>query len=190
MSLSGLLMGLALSVAGQELRFTIFKGNAEVGSIQASRSVHPARTSYVVVSHAEVSVLWKQIVHTRMHVEYEAGLLRKCHSAVKLNGTLRDSSHLSMHQGERWAYVHPGAPYRLHSANTWTTARMYYEEPIGRSSILVESVLQDCPIRRIGPGRYEVILPNNDRNRYTYVNGELVEVMVDRLLVNLVFRRA
>src|SRR5690606_31039396 len=96
---------------------------------------------------------------------------------------------LSTHQGERWAYVHPQAPYRLRSTNDWTTSRMYYEEPIGQSTILVESVLQDCPIRRTGPSSYEVTLPNNDRNRYRYKNGRLMEVQVDRLLVNLVFRR-
>jgi len=190
MGLSSLLVGLAFSVTAQELRFNIFKGDTEVGSIRALRSVKAGRTSYMIVSQAELTLLWKQVVHTRMQAEYEAGLLRGCHSSVTLNGTLRDSSYLSMHQGERWAYVHPRTPYRLHSSNTWTTARMYYEEPIGRSSILVESVLQDCPIRRTGPGRYEVTLPNNDRNRYTYVNGKLMEVHVDRLLINLVFRRA
>lgn len=188
--LASLLLVLAWPVAGQELRFNIYKGDARVGQIQAHRSTQAGRTSYSIVSQAEISVLWKQIVRTRMQVEYQGLQLLNCHSSLNLNGSLRDSSHLSLHGGERWAYVHPRPPFRLHSANAWTTARMYYEEPVGRSSILVESVLQDCPIRRTGPGSYEEVLPNNDRNRYRYVNGELMEVQVDRLLVNLVFRRA
>ncbi|MGB3870658.1 MAG: DUF6134 family protein [Flavobacteriales bacterium] len=183
------LLGWASLVAGQESHFKIFKGDSEVGSIQAHRSTHAGRTSYVIVSYAEVRMIWMQAVRTTMYTEYEGGLLRKCFATVSLNGNMRDSSNLSTHQGERWAYVHPQAPYRLRSTNDWTTSRMYYEEPIGQSTILVESVLQDCPIRRTGPSSYEVTLPNNDRNRYRYKNGRLMEVQVDRLLVNLVFRR-
>jgi hypothetical protein len=67
---------------------------------------------------------------------------------------------------------------------------MFYEEPLGQTSILVESVMQACPLVRTGPGVYELTLPNNDRNRYLYVGGRLIEVQVDRMLVNLVFRRA
>ncbi|MEO7082435.1 MAG: DUF6134 family protein [Flavobacteriales bacterium] len=189
-SLFLLLLSFSLVVVGQESRFKIFKGDTEVGTIQAYRSTHEGRTSYVIVSHAEIQMIWKQVVRTTMYAEYENGLLRKCLATVNLNGTMRDSSNLFMHNGEKWAYVHPRSPYRLHSSNEWTTARMYYEEPVGRTSILVESVLQDCPIRRTGPGKYEVTLPNKDRNRYTYVNGRLMEVHVDRMLVNLVFRRA
>ncbi len=188
--LLSLLLSFALGVVGQESLFKIFKGDTEVGTIQAYRSTHKGRTSYVIVSHAEIQMVWKQVVRTTMFAEYEGGLLKKCLSTVNLNGNMRDSSNLSTHKGEKWAYVHPRSTYRFYSTNQWTTSRMYYEEPIGLSSILVESVLQECPIRHTGPGKYEVILPNKDRNRYTYVNGRLMEVHVDRLLVNLVFRRA
>ena len=189
-SLLSLLLGFAFVVVGQESRFRIFKGDVEVGNIHAFRSTEAGRTSYVIVSHAEIQMVWKQVVRTTMYAEYEGGLLKKCLSTVNLNGNMRDSSNLSSHKGEKWAYVHPRSTYRLYSTNQWTTSRMYYEEPIGLSSILVESVLKECPIRHTGPGKYEVTLPNNDRNRYTYVNGRLMEVQVDRLLVNLVFRRA
>ena len=188
-ALLSLLLGFALAVAGQESTFKIFKGNSEVGSIQAYRTSHGGRTSYVIVSHAEIQMVWKQVVRTTMYTEYEDGLVKKCLATVNLNGNMRDSSYLSIRKGEKWAYVHPRPAFRMHSTNDWTTARMYYEEPVGRTSILVESVLQECPIRRTGPGKYEVTLPNNDRNRYTYVNGRLMEVQVDRLLINLVFRR-
>lgn len=188
--LLSLLLSFALVVVGQESRFKIFKGDSEVGSIQAFRSTYAGRTSYVIVSHAEIQMIWKQVVRTTMYAEYEEGMLKKCLSTVNLNGNMRDSSMLSTQKGEKWAYVHPRSSYRLNCTNNWTTSRMYYEEPVGQSRILVESVLQECPIRQTAPGRYEVILPNKDRNRYTYVNGRLMEVHVDRMLVNLVFRRA
>ncbi|MBZ0205435.1 MAG: hypothetical protein K8H89_03850 [Flavobacteriales bacterium] len=188
--LTALLLMASMAVSAQDFKFEIFRSGDKVGNIFTSRSISAGSTSYLITSHAELNVIWKQVVRTRLGAEYSGGILTSCRSTLQLNGNMRDSSEMYTHGGRSIAYVHPAAPFLLPRTNEWTTSRMFYEEPLGQSSVLVESVMQACPLVRTGPGVYELTLPNNDRNRYLYVGGRLMEVQVDRLLVNLVFRRA
>ncbi len=188
--ITGLLFSAIVDASAQEVRFMVLKGDDPVVSIRASRSIAAERTSYLITSSAELWMIWKQEVETSMAAEYTGGTLWSSSFTLIVNGNMRDSSRMSSNAYGKWAYVHPDAPHPYRSTSQWTTARMYFEEPIGQSFIMVESVLHDCPIRRTGLGIYEVTLPNNDRNQYVYRGGKLMEVQVDRLLINLVFRRA
>lgn len=186
----GLLVCAFAKASAQEIRFTVFKGGDPVGNIRAARSIAAKGTSYLITSSSELWMLWKQEVETIMSTEYAEGLLTSSRSTMRINGNMRDSSRMYSTAAGMWAYVHPDKVYPYHSSTQWTTSRMYFEEPVGQSTIMVESVLRDCPIRRTGPGTYELTLPNKDRNRYVYLGGKLMEVYADRLLINLVFRRA
>lgn len=188
-TITGLLFCAVLAATAQEVRFTVLRGDDPVGNIRASRSVSEERTFHSITSSTELWVLWKQEVQTSMSAEYSDGHLSSSHYTLVVNGKMRDSSRMSSTSTGRWAYVHPSPSFPYRSVNQWTTSRMYFEEPVGQSSILVESVLRDCPIRSIGPGIYELTLPNNDRNRYIYTGGRLMKVQADRLLLSLVFRR-
>ena len=188
--ITGLLLCMMVDGAAQEVRFTILQGGDPVGHIRASRSVSGVQTSYFITSSTELWMIWKQKVRTSMSAEYSGGHLASSQYSMVLNNKMRDSSSMSSTSTGKWAYVHPNAAVPYKSSAQWSTARMYFDEPIGQTLVMVESVLRDCPIRHIGPGIYELTLPNNDRNRYTYVGGRLMEVKVDRTLISLVFRRA
>ena len=183
-------IGCLAGVEAQDARFTVFKGGDAIGQILTSRTIEGGRTTYETSSFTQLVMLWKQVVKSSMGAVYKDGALLSCDAKLIINGSLRDSSRMATRNDGRWAYVHPGPPHRLSTASAWTTSRMYYEEPMGQASIFVESVLQDCPLARLGPGLYELTFPNNDRNRYQYVGGRLMEVQVDRMLINLTFKRA
>lgn len=178
-----------VGIRAHEVRFTVLKGDGPVGSILASRSFNNGRISYAITSSTGLWVLKKPEVETSVSAEYAGGRLFSSHYLLSVNGKMRDSSRMSATSAGQWAYVPPHAPVPYRGPAQWTTYRMYFEEPVGQSSILVESMLRNCPIRHVGPGIYELTLPNNDRNRYIYRGGRLMEVRADRLLMSLVFRR-
>lgn len=185
---------LGLAVCGtcwaQSSTFHIIKGDQVVGQVKVDRHVQGDRTLYSMTSRSKVVVLWPQHIRTAVMTEYRGGRLNACHSAVSVNEEVRDSSCMRMVNGRSQGYIHPGRTVATHNNNPWTTARMYYEEPVGQARIYVESVLSDQPLVCISPGVYELQLPDGDVNRYIYRNGVLHEIIVDRTFFDLVFRRA
>lgn len=180
--------GLSCCIA-QRSSFTILKRGQPVGSILASRLEIGDRSTYLVTSYTEIDVVFKQVVRTSMAVEYRNGTINSCRSTMHVNDGLRDSSEMSMRSGQPICFVSPGPPFPREGNSKWTTARMYFEEPIGQKLIFVESVLQECVLRAIGANTYELVLPNKNTNRYIYVGGVLQQIQVDRTLIDLVFQR-
>lgn len=177
------------TVMGQPSTFAIWKGDDLVGKVFVDRRTSGDRTHYSMNSRSKVMVLWPQHIRTSMSTEYVGGRLAACHTAVCVNDEVRDSSSMRTQGTKVVGYLHPGLVVPAASANSWTTARMYYEEPVGQTAIYVESVLRDCALAKVGAGIYELTLPDGHVNRYVYRNGVLHEIQVDRLFFDLVFRR-
>lgn len=171
-----------------QARFHIQKGNKTIGQVHALKHRSGAQTNYVMTSHAEFSLAWKQVVRTHLTTEYRNGMLTACQSVIKLNDALRDSS--SMARGTDRCYVYPEAAFTCDRSTQWTTARMYFDEPLEQDFIFVESALRALALEQLGQGQYMITFPNGNSNRYVYLNGILHEIHVKRPLVNLVFRRA
>ncbi len=182
-----------LSVLGSEAQrseFHIYKGGEKVGNILVGRSEAGEQVRYTMDSYSEFSLIWTQEVRTRVVTEYLRGSIDHCYSSIKVNGSIRDSSYMRSSNTDNDCYVHPDRPAECGPATDWSTARMYFEEPVGTRSIYVESVLKDCPLENSGPGRYTLTFPNDVQNHYVYRNGVLHEIQVIRPLFDLVFRRA
>lgn len=179
---------LSLPSFAQQSRFEILKGGHVVGSIVAQRTSIGERTRYSMVSFSEFNLVLDQVVQSSVTTEYHGELMHNCQSHVTVNGALRDSSHCAPVADTTHCYVHPGKRFVSHGDVSWTTARMYFEEPVDQEAVFVESVLKHCPLQRTGPGQYKLVLPGNKVNRYTYRDGRLETVHVDRGLFTLLFR--
>lgn len=59
---------------------------------------------------------------------------------------------------------------------TYSSACVYFEEPLGRSTFFYEKYGKDLEVADLGDHRYEVELPNGAIERYTYSDGEVVLV--------------
>ena len=173
----------------QRTEFDILKGNDVVGKILATRSTSGERTLYLMTSYSEFDIVAKQVVRSTMAAEYSGSVLSMCHLNMYINGSMRDSSHMVHRSGRGDCYVHPKKRFLHEGAVEWTTARMYFEEPVDQPSIFVESVLKHCPLVRTGAGKYRLDLPGAKSNHYAYEDGILREIRVDRALFDLVFKR-
>lgn len=188
LGIGALLFTRSPNAAAQVARFDVLRADEVVGYVIASRSNRAGTEVYAMESHCEVALLWKYVVRTALRTEYLQGELAACHTSVRVNDAVRDSS--SMVRGRTDCYVHPDAPFDCARSTQWTTSRLYFEEPAGQSIIFVESVLQDCTLRLTAPGTYTLTLPNGHENHYVYRDGALYEIRVERPLMDLVFRRA
>lgn len=178
------------SARAQQLGFTIWKGENLVGGITAIRNHPGENATYAVSSYSELEIVMKQVVRSTMALEYRAGRPFAGFTSLHLNGGLRDSSYMRNMAGTLNCFVHPKEHFTLNAANAWSTARMYFEEPVGQTTVFVESVMRNCPLNRISAGVYALDMPGKKMNIYRYDGGTLQSVEVDRMFVKLVFRRA
>lgn len=178
-----------LTTHAQQTRFDIWKGDAVIGSVLARRTLAEDRTHYLMTSYSEFDLVWKQVVSSLVSTEYRSGSMDRCNSHMKVNGSVRDSSHFASAAEPNNCFVHPDERFSHTDPVEWTTARMYFEEPIGQQRIFVESVLRYCPLQHLGGGEYRLTLPDDKVNRYVYKNGRLEEIHVDRNFFDLVFKR-
>lgn len=176
-------------LAAQRADYDIFKGADRVGRIQVSRMFHGERVVYLMGSLSEFTILWKQVVRTSARTEYDGDLIRSCYSSITVNGAVRDSSNMFLGEGREHCYVHPKQLTNCSALGAWSTARMYFEEPVGAASVYVESVLQNCPLAVSGAGTYTLTFPNNTKNHYVYLHGVLQEIQVIRPFFDLFFRK-
>ncbi len=181
---------LSLPLTAQQSRFTIHRGNQVLGSVVAQRVALGDRMVYSMISLSEFQLVLRQVVRSMHTTEYRDGRMALCHTRVTVNGALRDSSHGVHEAAALNCYVHPRQRFVHDGEVHWTTARMYFEEPVDQSSIFVESVMRPCPLQRVGPGRYKLLLPGHKANLYCYEGGRLQALHVDRGLFELVFRSA
>lgn len=182
-----LLTGLAPFPARDRSEFDVLWREKVVGKVVASRQLESGTTRYRMTSSSEFDLLWKRVVLSDLQVKYTHDRLSHCTSWVKVNGALRDSSHMTV--GRPGCYVHPDEKPTCAPGTQWTTARMYFEEPNGQQHIFVESLLSERPLAAAGNGRYTLSFPGGHDNTYVYKSGQLHEVHVDRGLFELVFRR-
>ncbi len=181
---------LVSSVAGQSISFDILKGKDVIGNIRADRIVKGESILYSMVSNSAFNILWKNTVQSTTITHYLSGSMYSCGAFMRINDSMRDSSNLSRIEGQANCYVHPNKRF-IHSGEvTWTTARMYYEEPVGQPRIFVESEMAFCTLENTGNNTYRLLLSEGKVNHYTYASGLLKEVKVIRSMFDLFFRRA
>jgi len=170
--------------------FEILHNKKVLGTIDVLRIAKGDSITYSMISRSDFTLLWKRQVLTVARTLHIAGQVTNCLTTVHESGALRDSSALRCIGGRGLYVIHPDKVYAADlPKNTWSTARLYYDEPIGQDSIFVESELAECAIERIAPGEYILKLPNKEKNHYIYRNGILQEIRVDRGWLGLVFRR-
>ncbi len=178
------------TACAQQLGFTIWKGETLVDGITAIRNHAGVNATYAVSSYSELEIVMKQVVRSTMALEYRAGRPFAGFTSLHLNGSLRDSSFMRNMAGTLNCFVHPKEHFTMKEPNAWSTARMYFEEPVGQSTVFVESVMRDCPLTRTAEGVYVLSMPGKKSNIYRYKDGLLQAVEVDRMFVKLVFKRA
>ena len=182
---------LPFHVSAQKVIYGVHMGGKEIGQITASLTKTDTTQTYQVFSDVKFKVLWKNYHRTTTHhVIYENEFLKTSLSNVSMNNELEDSARMNFNQDAYDCYRYPDKEYSAdHGEINYTTARLYFDEPVGIKNIYSERFLAFCPLESLGDHKYKLYLTNGKENYYTYSDGILTEVFVDRTWFNLTFRQ-
>ncbi|MEQ8925046.1 MAG: DUF6134 family protein [Fulvivirga sp.] len=178
---------------GQEYNYSIHLAGGKIGGINATLTEENGVQYYEIESDVTFKVLFKKYNRKTIHrVKYSNGTIEESYTAVYMNKNQEDSAslvHLSNYE-YRCFMTEKDEPYKQHFGPIkFPTAMLYYKEPKGVNKVFSERFLDYCPVKVLEKGKYEVYLPNGKENIYTYENGELKSVFIDRTWFNIEFKK-
>ncbi len=178
------------SLAGnsQTLKYSIYRGSSKIGEIVASRAKSQHVCRYDVTSFASFRVILKYERKTSMKVSYRHNILETGESKTYMNGELEESSLTRRSHNAYVGLTLGGDTLHLPHPIRYSTAMLYFQEPVGVREVYAESYLALCPMEPAGKNRYKLTLPGGKINYYTYKGGVLTEVLVERSWFNIYFR--
>jgi hypothetical protein len=116
--------------------------------------------------------------------------MKTSYCGVYMNNDLQDSTTLDKELNSYRVFKYPHDQYLLNNTElTFTTARLYFQEPVGIQNVYSERFLQQCRLEDQGDHTYKLHLPDNKANYYTYKDRQLVAVAIERTWFNLEFRK-
>lgn len=172
----------------QTLKYSIYKGSSEIGEIVVSRTQNNHVCDYHVTSLASFRVILKYERKTSMKTSYYDNVLESAHSKTHLNGKLEESNVTRRTVEAYLGQTLDGDTLKLSYPITFSSAMLYFKEPVGVKEIYAESYLAMCPIEPVGNHTYKLTLPGDKINFYTYKNRVLTEVLVQRSWFDINFR--
>lgn len=179
------------NLLAQEYAYAIRMGGKDIGEITASRTETQSTETYKVLSNVDFKVLWKKYNRkTDNFVIYEDSAIKTSYSSISMNNKLEDSTAINWINNSYKCYRYSDKKKEAcDSLVSYSSVKLYFEEPIGMKEIYSERFLAYCPIELIGAHKYKLYLPNGKENCYTYESGELIEVFVDRTWFNIRFQK-
>jgi hypothetical protein len=107
-----------------------------------------------------------------------------------MNNEMVDSSTVEQDINDYHAFKFPDDHFVLNHVDLrFTTAKLYFQEPLGIKRVYSERFLKYCPLEAQGDSRYKLHLPDNKVNYYIYKDEQLAAVLVERTWFNLEFRK-
>jgi hypothetical protein len=181
----------SIHLYAQKSTYIISAAGKKIGKINTSLVKLGDTETYEVVSEVDFKVLWTSYNRKTENVAvFENGILITSSSGVYMDHVLEDSSSMYLDENKYTCFRSPDQKFVLENQQlTFTTVMLYYNEPVGVEKIYSERFLDYCPIEKLDEHKYKIYLPNGKQNYYTYVNGILTEVFVDRTWFNLRFHR-
>lgn len=180
----------SIQLLAQVKSYNIILAGNEIGTITAIRTEISGAHHYDIKSEVHFKVLWKKYHRTTDNeLVHKGDQILSSYSNIRMNDVLEDSAALHLNKkGEYEIYIEPEREVEMDNISIiFPAALLYFKEPKGVNEIFSERFLEHCSIKSKSEGKYVLELPNGKENVYTYVNGELQEVFVDRNWFNLRF---
>lgn len=183
---------ISYSAVSQQHKFTIHLAGGNIGEIKAELIEKKGVKYFNIVSEVNFKVLWKKYNRkTDNKLSYNNdNMIIESYSGIYMNNELEDSAYMKLNKSTYSCYRYPDKNFSIDKFEIdFPAALLYFKEPVGVSKIYSERFLEYCPLVDKGDHKYVILLPNGKENIYTYKNGLLTMVYVDRTWFNLEFRK-
>lgn len=171
----------ASTVHCESLRYAIMHNNKNIGTLHIDRSTKNGVTEYFFESNVKLTILFDIAVYDRMRVTFRGNQMLQAILYRTLNGKVKVDNSVTWNGKHYYMTSKDNERTYFNQLIYFTTATLYYHEPVKTSHIFSEKFQQLIPISPVSNNRYRMDLPNGNKTYYSYANGvcSLVEAETD-----------
>lgn len=164
--------------------FEVRVGNHAVGTIEANRKTSGAAKSIIIRTRIQVML---SKVNSDIINEYSNNVLTNAKSSRIKNGDDKKST-TTVRNGKEYTITVDGEKSVLNNAEIEEcVADLYFTEPRQLTRVFSETLGRFLPLKSLGGGMYELLLPEGKKNVFKYENGTLVLVEVNHSFGKAIF---
>ncbi|PSL48863.1 hypothetical protein CLV51_101191 [Chitinophaga niastensis] len=165
--------------------FEVRIANHAVGTIEANRKVSGQAKNIVIKTRIQIML---SKINSDIINEYNNNVLTTAKSSRISGKNGEDKETTTRRNGKEYAVVVNGEKSVIDNAEIEEcVADLYFVEPKQVTRVFSETLGRFLPLKSIGGGVYELILPEGKKNVFKYENGTLVLVEVNHTFGKAIF---
>ncbi len=173
--------------ADRKLQYEVLRKGKVIGYLDAMKKENGANIEYIMESNVKISLLMDFALYSKVYGSFNNGVLTSGSIIRRINGKDKANSKITW-KVDRYLIQDKDESIELKEKITYTTACLMHEEPVNLQRIFSENYKRFIPIKAVKPHQYELLLPDGNRNFYTYANGICVSAEVNTTLSTAYFR--
>ncbi|HEY8954253.1 DUF6134 family protein [Chitinophaga sp.] len=175
---------LYLQADAQTNTFEVRIANHAVGTIEANRKLTGAAKSIIIRTRIQVML---SKVNSDIVSEYNNNILTNARVSRVSGKTGEDKQTIVRRNGKEYTIIVNGEKSVLETEIEECVADLYFAEPRQVNRVFSETLGRFLPLKSLGGGVYELILPEGKKNVFRYENGTLMSVEVNHTLGKAMF---
>jgi hypothetical protein len=176
---------LYLQANAQTNTFEVRIANHAVGTIEANRKTNGPAKSIIIKTRIQM-MLAK--INSDIINEYSNNVLSNSKSSRISGKNGEDKNTTTVRNGKEYTITVNGEKSVINNAEIEEcVADLYFAEPKQVTRVFSETLGRFLPLKSIGGGMYELLLPEGKKNVFKYENGTLVLVEVNHSFGKAIF---
>lgn len=176
---------LYLQANAQTNTFEVRIANHSVGTIEANRKTNGPAKSIIIKTRIQM-MLAK--INSDIINEYSNNVLSNSKSSRISGKNGEDKNTTTVRNGKEYTITVNGEKSVINNAEiAECVADLYFAEPKQVTRVFSETLGRFLPLKSIGGGMYELLLPEGKKNVFKYENGTLVLVEVNHSFGKAIF---
>jgi hypothetical protein len=170
----------APKIEKQQYTYEVKMGHRLLGELKVTKQEMGDREAFKFHQITEDGLLHKSKVEYTMLSMYEYGKLTNMEMRNVMDDVLLQSADMKLVDGVYQLKTDLGNMEIPEGDLRPGSAQMFFGEPDGLSSVFHEKHGQNVELCKKADNIYEVVLPNGGREVYTYKDGKLYYVLIDK----------
>lgn len=159
------------SAFSQQHTYSVIKGNKKIGSLSVTRANEQNKIKYSIWSEARTGFILNIKINVLIEEWFEKGELVHSKFIRKVNGIEIINNEVEKFKDIYTLKQKGDYTKTLSSDIKYTTASMYFIEPVNMPFVYSENYQQLIQVIDFGKNKYLVEFPDGNRSYYTYRNG-------------------
>ena len=158
----------------RKLDFVVFKGDDQVGTLTANEKIEGKRTTYSLLSHVTIRLLFTFKIIENINNVFENGHLKSSVHTRHINGSLKTENRIQRIDSNAYTMTDADKTVKhINEAIHNTILELYFKEPIETQRRYSENFQQLLLVKKTDAHVYTVELPNGNVTTYHYNQGVL-----------------